>query len=620
MTDDNTESEISDQGSTVNAERVIKNKRKCGLGRQIRNALIPMTAVVMGVILVIICAVIKREGVKQAVQQVDLMGSNAYNSVFAPVFELESREDMIAAMYKHSFLKKNADVGELIRMKEAKSDISPTGFYYVTQRGKCYTVDDTKVIGTMKSEYLNETWYNNGLYHKTAAVESCAYSSKSGGYTLSVLRQMRASNGNVMGVIAADISLDYISSSLANISGSSPYELILIDTTNNLVAASSQKELTGYKSGSGKNAMLDEIFADIANGDVKRSYRYGFDRKYVNIIPVNDTSLYLVSYFDEAEVSKPMNIMMLVAIIAITLGLMLMGSAIIAVSNKKMKGIMDAKDAVVRMCSGDFTELIDNKGCRYDDEISQITDNLNYFIFIMQDMLKQLRDIAEQTDVQAGDFNKMAKGIDDNAIKQTTDIQDLNNSLSQMAGATQHLALDASELVEIARETQDRSGQAGKDMQDAIDAMERAKDAEKTIFHFADLAQKAKDNLSRLPGTDEIVASIDRSVENVIILQKSFDEMETSFKNAGRSFGVVGKQTEKLYSVASSIAAISEEQAASSEEISEAAENAAAVVAGTEDETAILNDGAQMLRHNASEMKSKMNQFTLPGDKDNGDE
>lgn len=610
--------EASDSAGKRNGSGKVRHRYS--LGQQIRNALLPMMLVTMGTIMVVLCVVIRREGIKQAEQQAELKGTNVYNDIAAPVLEIECEENSIAAMYEHEFLQKNADVGEFLRTNEAKPEISSNGFYYVTSDGTCYTVDDKVVTGTEKPEYLDEQWYTSGATHTTAAVSMCTFNSKSGEYCLNVSRQMRASNGNVVGVIAIDISLEELKKSFNELEGDPSCEMMLLDTANKIVVSASDTKIDGYMSKTGKIAMVDDMFRDIANGHIQKSYFDGMKRKYVNVTQINDTPLYSVAYFDETDVMKNMNVIMLISFILIVAGVIIMSSAIVAVTRRKTKALIVAKEAVKRMCNGDFTISIDDSDHRYDDEISEITGSLNSFIAIMQDMLKQLRDIADQTDAQASDFSDMSKGIDDNAMKQSTDIQELNQSLIQMAGATQHLALDASELAQIANETQEQSGQAGRDMNEAMQAMQKAKDAQKTIFYIADRAQEAKEKIGKLPGTEDIVASIDKSIENILVLQKSFEVMEASFANSSDALRIVGKQNEKLYYVASSIAAISEEQAASSEEISAAAESTASVVSGTEDETAILNDGAQMLRHNASEMKSKMKQFTLPGDKTDYDE
>lgn len=289
----------------------------------------------------------------------------------------------------------------------------------------------------------------------------------------------------------------------------------------------------------------------------------------------------------------------------------IMALAISTVTDRKVRRIEKAKDAVVRMCSGDFRSSIDDSDLKYNDEIAEITDSLNDFISIMQDMLEQLQMIADQTDQQAGDFSDMARNIDESTVRETADIEELKRTLTQISAATQQLAGNASELSQIASETKVKSHTADSEMHDALILMEDARNAAEKIYGITEYAQKAFNRLRGFAGMEDVLASIDRSTRNILIMRDSFEKMTDSFKKAADAVDDVETENSKLSMIADNIAQISEEQALSSTNIAEAAENTAMMVEETEDETSILYEGTRMLSHNASEMKSKMKQFTL---------
>ena len=78
--------EASDSAGKRNGSGKVRHRYS--LGQQIRNALLPMMLVTMGTIMVVLCVVIRREGIKQAEQQAELKGTNVYNDIAAPVLEI----------------------------------------------------------------------------------------------------------------------------------------------------------------------------------------------------------------------------------------------------------------------------------------------------------------------------------------------------------------------------------------------------------------------------------------------------------------------------------------------------------------------------------------------------
>lgn len=148
---------------------------------------------------------------------------------------------------------------------------------------------------------------------------------------------MRASNGNVVGVIAIDISLEELKKSFNELEGDPSCEMMLLDTANKIVVSASDTKIDGYMSKTGKIAMVDDMFRDIANGHIQKSYFDGMKRKYVNVTQINDTPLYSVAYFDETDVMKNMNVIMLISFILIVAGVIIMSSAIVAVTRRKTK-------------------------------------------------------------------------------------------------------------------------------------------------------------------------------------------------------------------------------------------------------------------------------------------
>jgi methyl-accepting chemotaxis protein len=668
-------------------------RRKLSLGGQMRATLLPVVSLILCVILVSISYIMIVESTKLVDQLVKTRGTAASDSILIDVNEIEEAENTVAGMYQTGLIADGPSASKYIHSDAAKLQSCTEGLYFVTTDGTCYSLSDKDMNGESNPEYLDEDWYKFGIQQKTAAMDKCTYDDSSKEYSVTISRQVCDQSGKTVGVIAGDLVLKDISDTLKQIVENTSYNLTLMDSGSSMIVASTDKNQVGYKKGSGKNTFAEALLNDLGNGRFSTRYKYGASKEIVSVMQVSGTPWYVATYITSAKAMSGVRIMLSVAILDAVLGIIILYLVITFVLKRKMRGLVSAKEAVVRLCDGDFSSRIDDSGLKYSDEIFEMTSHLNYFIELMQDMLAQLQSIADEMNGQASDFSGMAQGLDESAGTQSHDLGELNNTITQMAEATQQLAENATNLSAIAQNTSESSQKAGTDMHDTIGKARNVKSSVEDVSGTIEQTHETMEQLAKLNeqvetatekinsitdvikgiaqqtnllslnasieaaragesgrgfavvaeeikglaetsaenadeiakqissitqliqetsvSTKESLGSIKRSTESMHAMRETFGDMIGSIESTGKVLDEVVEQNGKVNDIAANIAAISEEQAASSEEISATTENVAHLVEGTKKESSVLYEGTKTMSHNASEMESKMKQFTL---------
>lgn len=341
----------------------------------------------------------------------------------------------------------------------------PEGLYVSDMQGKVIVAEQSKL---KFDNALNTGWFNEGLTHINMRY-GIPYKNSDGAYVVSATGLI-VDNGEPVGVIGGDLTLNRISVIINSLIDMEDAQAFLVDKDTGMVLASSDA-LEAYSTldVNNSNKFYSEIAKKIDGNDYHAEI---LCENIVTIKEISDTNWILVSYAPESSIFELIyslrNYMIILAVVAIGLIVILIERTI----SLKMKPINEMSKKLIKMSDGDFTINIDVNG---NDEISLISNNLNKFITSMRSMLNNIKTISAEERNQSEESNKISSRLFELSKKQTDSMKYLNSVVEEVNGSTGRIADTAENLADIVSETTENGNMVKDKMYETVKMSENGK-------------------------------------------------------------------------------------------------------------------------------------------------
>ena len=463
----------------------------------------------------------------------------------------------------------NMDIPEMteyIKHTVNQNDAYPAGLYVALTDGSLYHA--TFVPGPDFSA-LKKSWYLNGLSSEKFILGDVYFDEDSQSYVVGASGVLKASDGTVRGVAAADVYLDSISQIVKNTTIEDTGGIFLVDTRTDTIIGHQDETIIGKKLSETDGAMYTYADEQIKAGQSGLNL---FENTYIQIANVPDSDWIAVAYVSQNEVLHELENLTVYMLIVSALAVVLM-TLLVAIQTRRIIGrpVKELSRAATRIAEGELDQTI-----RYQskDELGMLADDFNRVTLRLRDYVKYINEISEKLreiaqgnlafrleNEYTGEFSKIKSSLDEISVE-------LNDAMGQLRTSSRDVAAGAAQIsnsavtlsqgsTEQAAEVETLAGHIGSVSDSVNKIAQRAQEASliSTEVKQGLLASNAKmqnltEVIQRISDKSAEINKIVKTIEdiafqtNILALNAAVEAARAG--EAGKGFAVVADEVRTL--------------------------------------------------------------------------
>lgn len=391
-------------------------------------------------------------------------------------------------------------------------------------------------------------WYQNAEKAGGIAVSDPYVDAFTGDMVMTVSAPVYSENGNLEGVVAADIGIDTIMKQVSDVVIGENGLIRLIDSNSNLVYGKSEnKDLVEEFKHSEVVSILNRASRELS------PYEWKGKKKYMAVMPVEGTSLSVVSIIPQSELDKGLGslalIILLIAVIAI-----LILAVTMYFMNKKL--VVRPINKIIRSFETDRDGRISLSEIRvaYRNEFWVLATTLNDF----SSQLKETIALISQTSQDVTQTSNELRSATNDGQKGTEDITRLVSDLADVAQSQAHSTESGlAKMIELGDKIQHNAeiaGNVGASAHETKENIDEGKvvmrhllnssdESYKAIMEIYEIVKSTSELSKDIIAANEIIRSI-ADQTNLLALNASIEASRAG--DAGRGFAVVADEVRKL--------------------------------------------------------------------------
>lgn len=463
---------------------------------------------------------------------------------YIKLIDFQSNNQQIAAYFSHG------GEGESEELQKVKTDFSNLLalnddvqlIYLATNSKELHTVPTIQLPDDF--DPTSREWYIEAVQNPNEAIFTDVYIDADTNEPVITIAKAVSVNGNVEGVIGADISLQALGESISqNDVGHGGYTVLLDNHGTALVHPTLMGESLFHL------PFIEEIYKENSNG--VQYYQYENNDRVLVYETIHNTGWKVAAVYNEKEiltlVTNLLRTIILIGVIAIILAVI----AIYILSNIITKPIFKLNHAVSKVADGDLTEDI---SVHSKDEIGTLTNSFNIMLANMRVLLgsvgtssekvktsvEELSAVAEEVSATSEEVSRAIGEIAKGAVQQATDLDHTNSLTHELAKNIEEVLSKKEQLTQLSVQIREANANGLNKINTLTN---QSKETEEIVHTLSNLMSQFIAKINSIEGIVQTINEISDQT-NLLALNASIEAARAG--EHGKGFAVVASEVRKL--------------------------------------------------------------------------